>query len=239
MLSKKAVSHIEMILSFVLFSLFVFFLLFFLNPVRNQSITNVFIDAIQNNLEQNATIQLMELPLNVKEGFANCFSIPNPFNTTEPKNILVKDTDGRVLKISISGDTLNVEKSTSGEEFYYLQYGNILLETAQLEMIYCTALNKSGYNYAASRTYELIYMPRLRGIKNEYEDAYTQLREEFNFPLSYDFAVNVADSATKQSILSMIAKKPERVEVNARDIPIEILYENGVSAKAEMNIQVW
>jgi len=228
-----------MVASFVMFSLFVFFLLIFLNPIRNQNISDVLIDAVERAIESNVSIQLIELPINLKTGVENCFSLPNPFNTSERRNILAKDGVGRVLKSSLSGDNLSIEKSLFGESFYHLYFSDVLFETAPLEMISCTGLNASGYNYAASRTNEIFFMQKLTGIKNEYADDYTQLREEFNFPLGYDFSVTITDSITKQDILSMSTKKPEGVEVNAREVPIEILYEDGNIAKAAMNIQVW
>ena len=239
MKSRKAVSHVEMVASFVMFSLFVFFLLIFLNPVRNQNISDVLIDAVERAIESNVSIQLIELPINLKTGVENCFSLPNPFNTSERSNILAKESGGRVLKSSLSGDKLSIEKSLSAESFYYLYFSNVLFETPPLEMIFCTELNASGYNYAASRTNEIFFMQKLTSIKNEYASDYTQLREEFNFPLGYDFSVSITDSTTKQSILSMSTKKPEGVEVNAREVPVEILYGDGNIAKATMNIQVW
>ena len=146
MKSRKAVSHIEMVASFVMFSLFVFFLLIFLNPVRNQNISDVLIDAVERAIESNVSIQLIELPINLKTGVENCFSLPNPFNKSERSNILAKESGGRVLKSSLSGDKLSIEKSLSAGSFYYLYFSDVLFETAPLEMIFCTELNASGYN---------------------------------------------------------------------------------------------
>jgi hypothetical protein len=82
-------------------------------------------------------------------------------------------------------------------------------------------------------------MPRLQVIKNRYVSDYNGLQEELNFPSQYSFIINITDSTTKQNVLSMSAKKPERIEVVAREVPIEILYDDGSIVKAIMNIQVW
>ncbi len=236
MQDKKAASHIEMVVSFAMFALFVFFLLIYLNPIRNQNISDVLLDSVQKSMEKNATIQLIELPLNLKIGVDFCFSLTNPFNTTDSRNILVKDYTGKVLKFSLSGEQVNVEKSGN---FYYLYFADAIFSTQLLEAIQCTQLNISDYNYAASRTYDIFFLPRMQGIKNVYATDYNKLREDFNFPLGYDFAINVTDSATKQGILSMSTKKPEGVEIIARDLPIEILYDDGRMVQAVMNMQVW
>ncbi len=225
-----------MVISFTMFALFVFFLLIYLNPVKNQTISTVLLDAIENSIEENATIQIIELPLNLKMVVQFCFSLPNPFNTLDPRNIIVKDYDGDVIKFSLDGDNINIEKK---ENFYYLYFANALFSTLPLEPIQCTQLNSSQYTYAASRVYKVFLMQRMRGIENRYMNDYKGLCEEFNFPIGYDFAVNVTDSMTKQNILNMRTKKPEKVEVIARELPIEILYENGKIVKASMNIQVW
>lgn len=236
MQGKNAVSHIEMVISFTMFALFVFFLLVYLNPVRNQNISDVLLDAIQNSLEENATLQIIELPFSLKTGVEFCFSLTNPFNTSDSRNIIAKDYNGNVVKFSLSGDNIRIEENG---DFYYLYFANALFSILPLEAIQCTQLNATQYGYAASRTYEVLLMQRLQGIENRYTNDYNGLREDFNFPSGYDFAVNITNSETKQNILSMRAKKPEKVEVIAREVPVEILYEDGRIAKANMNIQVW
>lgn len=236
MKGKKAANHIEMVISFVMFALFVFFLLVYLNPVRNQNISNVLLDAIQNSIEKNATIQLIELPLNLKTGIDICFSMLNPFNTSDSRNIFVKDYNGKILKFSLSGDNINAEKSGS---FYYFYFADSIFSIPSLEAILCTQLADSDYDFAASRTYDIFFLPKLQGIKNTYNADYNRLREDFNFPLGYDFAVNITDVVTRQDILSMGVKKPARVEVIAREVPAEILYNDGSRVEAVINIQVW
>lgn len=239
MTGKKGSSHIEMVASFVLFAAFVFFLLVFLNPIRNQDISDVLLDAVQNSLQNNATIQLIEMPLNIKVIFENCFTIPSPFDTIDRANILAKDSNGRVSKTALSSGNLDVEKGASGKNYYYLYYGDALFTVQELQMISCNVLNTSEYNYAASRVYEVLYLPRLQGVFRGYTNDYTKLRESFNFPLSYDFSIIITDSATKHEIISMSTSKPERVEVNARELPVEIMHDNGEVSQATMNIQVW
>ncbi|MFH0831379.1 MAG: hypothetical protein V1886_00720 [archaeon] len=239
MTSKKGVSHIEMVVSFMLFASFVFFLLFFLNPVRNQDISDVLLDAVQNSLQSNATIQLIEMPLNIKAGFENCFTIPNPFDTSNRANILAKDSNGRVSKTALDSGSLKIEKGASGQSYYYLYYGSVIFTIPELQMISCNVLNISNYKYAASRVYEVLYLPKLEGVARAYSSDYTKLRGSFNFPLSYDFSAEIIDSATKQKIISMSTSKPEKVEVNARELPAEIMRENGEVFQATINMQVW
>jgi len=236
MTGKKAQGHIEMVISFVMFALFVFFLLVYLNPIKNQNISDVLIDAVERSIEGNASIQLIEMPLDLKGSADLCFSLPNPFNTTNPKNIIVRDSNGTVMKFALEGENMNIEKK---KKFYYLYYGNTAFNTLPLGLISCTVLNSSDYIFGASRIYNLYYMPRMEGIKDAYTSDYNKLREDFNFPGGYDFAVNVTDSATMQTVLTMAVKKPEKVEVLAREVPIELLYDDGRLIKAVINIQVW
>ena len=53
---KKSASHIEMAISFGLFTVFVFFLIFYLRPVRNQSIGDVLVDAIEAGIKQETSL---------------------------------------------------------------------------------------------------------------------------------------------------------------------------------------
>lgn len=235
---KRAVSHIEMAISFAMFVMFVFFLLFYLKPTRSQNISEVMMDAVANGLEKNGTVQLIEIPLTLKAAVAeNCFTLENPYEASSINYMFVRDEDEKALKFSFSGDDINIEKS---REFYYLFFSEDgEFESMGLPSPPCMVLNEGDYEYAAAKTYKLFSLPRLEAIKQRYDYNYLKLKEDFNYPPNYDFAIKITLLATQQSILSMESNKPEKVEVIAREMPIEILQRDGSILRAIVNIQVW
>ena len=235
--SKKAVSHIEMAISFAIFVMFVFFMLFYLKPIRNQNISDVLIDAIMNGLENRAKSQLIEIPVNLKVSVAeDCFSIRNPFNTTNTENLFVKDKNSKLLKFTLTGENISIEKS---EDFYYIFFSSETFESTVPSFVSCRELNESEYVFGAAKTYELFSISQLESIQQDYINNYDELKNEFRFPVNYDFNIKITLLATKQDLFTMETTKPEKVEVIAREIPIEILNHDGSILNAILNIQVW
>jgi hypothetical protein len=234
---KKAVSHIEMAISFGMFILFVFFLLVYLKPIRTQNISDVLIDAVITGLEKNATIQLIELSVTLKASVAeDCFSITNPFATTNPRNMFIKDENDNLLKFTFDNDNIKIEKSGN---FYYIFFAEETFDPVSSPTEPCTSLNTSDYEYAASKTYELFSSSKLEEIVQNYSNNYEELKKSFNFPVNYDFTVKIMLMTTKQEIFSMERAKPEKVEVVAQEVPMEILQRDGSILRTIANVQVW
>ena len=224
-----------MAISFGLFTVFVFFLIFYLRPVRNQSIGDVLVDAIEAGIKQETSIELIELTLITNNVTSPCFKILSPFITFNSDNIVIKNSSYRSLKFDLQDDNLITENSGI---FYALFYSNVTFFHNPLNLN-CPLLNLSQYKYGAPRTYQMYYYPYFERLKEEYDNSYDKLKQNLSFPALADFSINVTDRLGKDGIFSMTRKKPLRIEVNAKDLPIEIINPDGTTQRAVLNIQVW
>lgn len=233
---KRAMAHIEMAISFGMFALFTFWLIVYLNPIRNQNISNVLIDTIENEIITNTSIELLEVPVNTVV-LGPCIKIKNPFNTTTEESVFVKDAYDNLIRFKFP-DTQNISIATSGN-FYKIYYANTQFNSLALGSEPCVSLNSSQFNYTSTRLSSPLLISRLEVIKWSYDNNYDWLKEQFNLPRISDFSINITNLATRQNLFEMKKKKPRRVEVIAKEIPVEIIQRDGSMLKAIMNIQVW
>ncbi len=233
---KRGMAHIEMAISFGMFVLFTFWLIVFLNPVKNQSISNVLIDTVERGIIRNASIDVAEVPVNTAPVISTCLKIKNPFNTTNTSNMFVRDVSDKLLKFSFP-EPGNISIEESGI-FYRLYYGDATFNPPLLSGS-CTALSPKQMNYTSARVSTPLFIARVEYIKWLYESDYDALKDEFSFPHSSDFNINITNLLTRQNLFEMRKTKPQRVEVVAREIPIQIIQRDGSMIRAIMNLQVW
>lgn len=237
-MKKRAVSHIEMVISFGIFALFTFWLIVFLNPVRNQNISTVLMDTIQKSIIANATLEVLEVPATVQPT-PICFTINNPFDTLSRDNIVVTDANGAPLQFDlVDSQSANISIGTNGN-FYRISYAITQFTSSSLGGASCPYLAPSQFAYTSTRTYTPLFIPRLERIKDLYDQDYEQLKEELNLPRIADFSINITNLETHQNLFEMSKTKPKKVEVIAREVPIEVMLRDGSIIKSIMNIQVW
>ena len=243
--NKKAISHLEMIISFTVFFIFVAFLLVYLNPLKYQNISNVLITAVEDGIAETSLLHLVEVPLTISSSVSgNCIEVPieSIFIEKNPQNFLVKDNFDRTAKfaLTVMGDKINISIENMNSQLYYIYSSSeqISSDSSRLSDISDCFL-PSQYEFTNPTIHDIYSQKKLKAIQDNYNRDYEGLKKAFNFPVSSDFSVNITEIATKTSIVSMNRAKSKGVEVKAIELPIEILKEEGTTTKAIMNIQVW
>ncbi|MBI5148704.1 hypothetical protein HZA33_03420 [Candidatus Pacearchaeota archaeon] len=237
---KKAIGHLEMITSFLIFGGFLFFLLFYLNPLKHQSISNVILDAVKAGIDDNATLYMVKVPLTVS-ATGSCFQVPidEVFSNTDPKKFLVQTNIGDTVPFTITEPSgkhyMNIENK-NGIEIYYVYSSAEDLSSPFPPLPACSPPGKYSF------TNPLVYTPyseaKLNYLQQKYKIDYNGLKDQFKIPRAYDFVVNITDISTKQAIVEMKVSKPANIEIRATEIPVEVWTNNNI-VNAIMNIQAW
>ena len=244
---KKAVSHLEIIISFLIFTLFVFFIIYYLNPVRHQNINNVLFSILQDSVKKSTEVNLLETPLILnKEDVSICFIVPSPYISAQylsvfkenKQQILYNSHGGTANKLAIYGN-----KNTG--KIYYIYYspdqnltnldGTTLVSCNDLTLI--SILN--NYSFSSTRTFKLYSFRKLVDLNKTYYDDYTGLKNELNFPSGNDFNIFIRKTGENFNLISMENKKPEKIEVFAVEVSIQIMENSGNIVSGILNIQVW
>jgi len=247
-INKKAVSHVEMIISFVIFIGFVSFLLIVFNPLKIASPSNSYLDLTEEKILKYASVDLTVISLNVDFDSTNvqdCFYI-NAIKNVDG-NLIVKNREN--VKIDSSWDKqnlkINIEKSG---DFYRLYFSNEFEKEKELES--CDSIINLNYKLGVARAYKITSDKELSKLFRQYKsneegDNYITLKEELG--LENDFNIMIRGSSgeiiasSSEKSLQFIGEryKPTGINIRARDIPINILNSTGDIIPAIMNIQVW
>ncbi len=231
--NKKGVSHVEMIVSFSIFLLFVLFLFTYLNPVKPPSVSKVLLDIVEQGLDDYKA-KILEIPVGV-ELAGGCFQIECPFANCSNDHVFVKDENGNNCGFSYNSGTKNLSISGAGN-FFYLYYSDKTV--SHLGPISCTFTPQSPA-FSIPRLQTLYLYSELERLNSTYYSNYEELQNNFRFPKASDFSVSIYGEYGSL-IFAMSVTKPKGVTVKARDMPITILKDdNKEIIKGRMNIQVW
>jgi len=227
---KRGVSHVEMIVSFSVFLLFVLFLITYLNPIKPPTISKVLLDIVEQGLK-NYTAKILEIAVRAAPS-AGCFQIECPFVDCSADHVFVKDKNGN----SIGYDILpNGNLSIKGD-FYYLYHSD---KSVSLSGSGCAGALTTSPIFSVPKLQTLYLYSELKTLNSTYYSDYESIKTQFRFPSASDFAINIRyEDDTPMFIMS--TTKPKGIAVKARDMPVSIL--NGDTKeiiKGKMNIQVW
>lgn len=228
----KASSHIEVVISFVLFVLFVGFLLLYLRPYERSVLPETVILGVHNSFLKETEINLTRIFLNLINApqNKNCFYIDlSKFGDFEGNSFL-KNSDGNIVNSKFTGGNLYWENN--GNKFY------IYLSTEfNLKDFICgnsAGLKDNEFQIGSIEQIKVISDKNLKNLKSRYEGNYGELKKEFDIPAVLDFSISSSDEEyTLQKSI------PEKVEVVARTYIYNVLYSDGSLVKKEFIFKAW
>jgi hypothetical protein len=241
---KKGSSHVEIILSFVLFISFIIFMLIVFKPLDMFSKSATDIEEVESKILQNiSTVLSVLFPIrihaSVYSGISSepCFYIDNPLSTSLTVPLIMKNKTGGIINASRQGDQIYFENSG---DFYNLFYSSELKERELSDTNPCTTkieyeLDNEEYTIGLIRSYNVISYSKLVDFKTRYNNNYNQLKQQFGF--EDDFIISIVNSP--EIVFELAKPKPLGIETLARDVSIFILKDNTDLNPDIMNIQVW
>lgn len=225
--SKKAVSHIEIILSFVIFAGFVTFIFSVFNPFSVREASELHLNIVERAIKDFISLKIELLALRLNQTPDKCFY----FNYTFESNIIVKNEKDEFVDASNNGKNTYIDNKG---EFFYIYSCEIFEEQA---VNYPECIKIENYTLGLHKDYEMVSYDKLVELKNYYENNYSALKESFKIPENEDFLFSVSD--TLGSIELTTEKTIPRTRVSARNVPIQLAYKNGTFRYAILNIQTW
>ncbi len=230
---KKAIAHIEIIISFVIFISFITFMLIIFKPLKIVSVDTASLDVAESKIIHHISGDLTLSSLILNSSFASAegsclyvyFSLPN--------KVIIKDENMNIINSNKSGNNLYLKYSI-GKRFYRI-YSSEELEEKNFNTTGCYKLNESNYTIGITRNYKKIAYSKIAEMDNNYSDNYESLKKALN--LINDFTFIVRDDSGV--IFEGKKSKPKGINILAKDISIEILDKNASLKPAILNLQVW
>lgn len=218
---KKGVSsHIEMIFSFVLFAMFVFFLLMYIKPYRADTLSNTISDSLKDSLIREASVNVKRVFIGVDSN-SGCVSLDLGFSGG---GCIAKNLNGVVLDCGISGDNLIVSDS---DDFYYVYLSDIFSNSA------CSSpISLDSENYTIGRVENLKFISE-KAIKELEGMNYEILKDKLNSPVSVDFLISSEGIEIGNSDI------PESVSVFASKYNLKLIKINGDIESRDFVVRIW
>jgi hypothetical protein len=234
--NKKGISHVEVILSFVIFIGFLIFLISIINPFKIFSKSKVYLNILERELRNYTSVRVDFLTLRLNDGIEGCFKFKYDLENITVKN----ETGSPLLAFSrIEGGHRRIFIKGIGEEFYYI-YSSKEFKERIFDPKSCDLLKKDeDYTLGLFRSYDLTSYSKLQELKREHDSNYEELKQKLGIPTSKDFSFNVRDTTKKEILIEVAKKPPVGVKVLARDVSIQIVNSTGDFRYAILNIQVW
>lgn len=220
---KGAASHIEMIFSFVLFSLFVFFLVLYIKPYKTDRLTETIVDSLESKFVEYNQVELNEIFIGV-ESDSNCVKID--LGQEINGNSVVKDIDKQdIFDSSLSGTKLSIN---SNDDYFYV-YISDEFSNSDVGCSPISILNED--NYTIGNINEIIVLGN-DNINDLISMDYEDVRQELKVPESVDFLISSEDFEIGVPV-------PEGIEIIAKDYELKFLNSNGDIERKEVLFRIW
>ena len=227
MKEKRGLSrHLEMVISFVIFTGFLLFLFVYIKPVNQNTLSDSVLLHIDDYFSKNAGTNLTVIFLKVNSDITDCFSVS--FNAIADGHSLARSAlNGEKIPSSYNQNKLTVYPES--ENSFYILISDEFPGTSLLE---CNP--PSEYDIGSIETDFIISNRSLYELKKEYEKDYENLKEKMSIPETMDFSIQSSDN-------EFVLEKqiPENTQVSARSNLYKVLYSDGSIKNKEFIFKAW
>ena len=223
---KKGQSHLETILSFTLFIGFVVTMLLFFRPATTSK--EISLNVVEKAVISNLSVKLYFF--SVKASDEECFCFTNPYPNIEG-NVVIEDSGKNRLDAWKSYGKVCIEQNEA--DFFYIYFSSEFEESSG-DCDRTIFLEEE--NLGLMRESDAISNTALNYMRERYTLDYNSLKAELG--ILYDFKATVFDMSGNE-IFRIERKAPLGRPVYSRDVPTEIVYEDGKIEKVIIRVYAW
>ncbi len=236
---KKGLSHIEVILAFVLFISAVTAMFLIFNPQPQKNSNNQQLNQIMQKFERDATTNFVEFGVKINSINSNNVSILISNYSISGENASSED---------YAGNTLQAYAQQQGSSYIVCIQGNPLPNFLYLllspdvnqnsESGTCSvAGNESNYQIAGANSGTILSEKKILELNSSYYSNYNELKKTIGIPDNEEFSFEVVFD-NKNSIEGS-NNIPQNVQVSALSNNIEVLRQNGDRQFAKIGVKIW
>jgi hypothetical protein len=226
---NKRGSHVEVIISFIIFVTFIIFLFASVKaPItRDETKKNIF-DGVESSIKNRISADMTTITVNISSGGA-CVGLNNLLNEFNINgDIVVQDYSGNNIPSFISGNSLNINRVSTSDTFFKIYHSQEFsgLETG-------SACSQGTYELGPTKTEKYVFENRLIGLINE--DPQT-VRNELNVPngVNFTYGIILSNGTTIEK-----SQKEISTNVYVRESPIEYVDLEGKINEGYLKTTVW
>jgi hypothetical protein len=233
MMEKRGLSHIEFVLSFVIFIGFIIFAFIFFNPLQSGRTLKSSMDYAWIEVSQEAKAKMETYSVFITSGIGYKIAIKIT-GVDGSYNASVEDSSGEVIK-TYTNDNGYAHFDIGTEDFFRIRYSPIFTKG---EPISGTLIDDNDYSISSSKVEEIYFEELFLEINKSYFLDYKGLKTKFNLPNRVDFGFVVRfDNGDEINSLNEI---PESLEVLSRRDRVEIIRNSSLKREyADLRVFVW
>lgn len=240
-MNKRGISHVEVLLSFLVFMGFVIFALYFFSPLQSSRLVDSSLSYAFREVKQNAVSEIevysVLIPSEVKNEIGKSIKAivgdaANPSDNekvrVEHKNgaVNAKEENGEVI-FEIANDFFNSDNGFAeikfGEDFDEPELPSDQLVSENADVI-------------SSNVLKLVSEKKIRDLESVYENDYVGLKNRFNLPSRINFGFKLE---FENDEVEADKNKPEGVEVFVKSERVEVLRIDGNTEFADLIVKIW
>lgn len=235
--NKKAVGHVETVLSFVIFIGFLLFLFTIFNPISGSKDSGV-VDSVILKMGEQLTTKVNSMSINLNDSINNCFSIELIEDLKcVSGEIIVKDKDGNMVKADVRITGIQIENSGLNK-FYTIYCSKELIGNS---ISGCDSITE-GNNYTLGIIVERNPWSekKISDFVVSYTDDYNGLRTQI-VPQGNDFRFFIWDlnDLDGTALFEASRKTSLGTRIDSKTIGIGVLDNKANITQRTLNIQVW
>lgn len=233
MMNKKGLSHIEFVVSFIVFIGFIVFAFAFFNPLSSQRTLKSTMDYAWIEISQHGREEAETYSISISNSFVQ--PLMNIFVDGVPLEYFAKAEDFYGNPLPTFRDTNGIVFLDRGiNQFIRITYSKSIQNG--LPISGTTPIGNTQYVISSSEVKELYSEKLFLDLNQSYYSDYSALKQELNLPNRMDFGFVIT---FQDSQINAINQIPEGVEVLSKNDRIEIIRSSGKREYAEVRVLVW
>ena len=235
-MNKLGVSHLEIILSFVIFIGFVTFLMIVI-PINRSETRSSGLNAAERGIINYTTSGMFSFSLIINDTRGYCFQYAMGHDIPwQPEwRMVVRNESGDIVNASAMAGYLRIE---TGGRFYTLYFSEEFEERLINYDITCDSYAPEDIELGLRReTVPLGYSKILELNRTYYED-YQTVHDELNIPDREDFGFVLSEINGEPKVYA-VKEIPSNVEIYPREKPVEVIFNNGTQRSMMLYIETW
>jgi len=245
-MNKRGISHIEMLLSFLIFAGFVIFALYFFSPFNASRLIESSLTYAKIEMIKNTTIEIESYSISLDVSNSNDLNSVVQIEIEDydaSKEVQAKNRNGDIVLAEGVGSSNHIKFNTSNvydtdptKGFAIFRFGEGLIENPPPGG---GGNNMIGtYTIISSEKEKFISESRIINLKTAYEKNYESVRNAFNLPSRANLEFEVAFSTTEK-ISAQRPLRPQSEEMFVNSKRIEVLRNTGEIQFADLKVRVW
>lgn len=235
-MKKRGMSHVEVILAFVMFVAAVSFALFIFSPGGGDRIVDSSLEYAFREIRENASVEIETFSVVLDPaGIGVAQEIALSIAGTEG-NSMARTRDGAVVSSMKSGDLVYLHRNSwAGVEFIEISFS----EEFQAGSVDPVEVDEDFYEIGSSRKEMVVSERKFIELSDSYDENYENLkgRSGFNLPerVEFGFALEFDDGTE----IKAEKEVPTGLEIFLDTQRVEVIRTDGRVEFADMTVKVW